>query len=487
MHVLQIHGTNDTVVTFGGQGRMPGARATVAQWAAANGCAEEPETLDLVLDLDASRAGAETSVVRHPGCREGGSAELWIIDDGNHVPGLTQNGSTTNLAIQVMDWLQAHPKRTTPEASFTLEPEIGAVPLEVLVDGAGSTTPTGTTIAQFYWDFGDGTTGEGPVAAHTYTEPGIHELSLNVVSDDGRVGIAARRSVVVTCARSDTAPWMQSDIGVASFSGSATLDAAGDGDGIRICAAGRGIASSVDGLFFLYQEVEGDFRLTARVPEIADQGRAVAGVMVREDLGESAPFAAAFLEPSTSRNRFRLRYREQREGRARFDRGGEFDRGGWVRIERRGGVVSGANSVDGENWIPFEDRVEGLAETTLAGVAVASRHVQGGPVRILVTDLELTALDAPMFVRGDANGDADLNIADASHLLGWLFAGDADLPCQAAGNANGDEVVDIADATYVLNFLFSGGPPPAPPFPDCAPGGSTADEELGCAQPTDCS
>jgi hypothetical protein len=82
---------------------------------------------------------------------------------------------------------------------------------------------------------------------------------------------------------------------------------------------------------------------------------------------------------------------------------------------------------------------------------------------------------------GDVNGDEKLNLADAVHLLAFLFAGGRDPapcgPCQggedlpapwtalrraSAGTAdtNGDWKVIIADAVSLLAHLFAGGPAP---------------------------
>ncbi|MCA8961243.1 MAG: dockerin type I repeat-containing protein [Planctomycetes bacterium] len=72
------------------------------------------------------------------------------------------------------------------------------------------------------------------------------------------------------------------------------------------------------------------------------------------------------------------------------------------------------------------------------------------------------------FVRGDANGDGAVSIADAIALLAHLFES-AELPCVEAADASGDRGLDIGDAIYLLSYLFSAGPPPPAPFP--TPGG----------------
>ena len=90
------------------------------------------------------------------------------------------------------------------------------------------------------------------------------------------------------------------------------------------------------------------------------------------------------------------------------------------------------------------------------------------------------------FLRGDCNDDGDVNIADATCALNWLFAGGPMPGCLAALNTNGDGAVDIADPVYLLGFLFGGGSAPAAPFPDCGPGMLPADKVLGCVNPPDC-
>ncbi len=67
-------------------------------------------------------------------------------------------------------------------------------------------------------------------------------------------------------------------------------------------------------------------------------------------------------------------------------------------------------------------------------------------------------------IRGDVNGDASINIADAVYLLSYLFsAGPSPAGCLAVGDANSDGTTNIADAIYLLDFLFVGGLPPAAP------------------------
>ena len=70
-----------------------------------NGCSSDGEVV-ATLDLDVSLAGLETTVTRYSdGCHPGGSAELWTIAEGAHIPQITPAFSE-----EVVQWLLARPK-----------------------------------------------------------------------------------------------------------------------------------------------------------------------------------------------------------------------------------------------------------------------------------------------------------------------------------------------------------------------------------------
>jgi polyhydroxybutyrate depolymerase len=119
--VLQIHGTADDVVAFGG-GRVdgigapggpmasyPGAEKTAAMWANNDGCAVVPSAPAQRVDVDADLADGgqapEAHVKRWAGCRPGGAVELWTIPNGSHAPNLS-----SAFPGAALDFLAAHPK-----------------------------------------------------------------------------------------------------------------------------------------------------------------------------------------------------------------------------------------------------------------------------------------------------------------------------------------------------------------------------------------
>ncbi|MCP4203451.1 MAG: hypothetical protein GY769_16155 [bacterium] len=109
VHVLHIHGTLDTIIRYAGglngASLYPGAVRSAETWAAYNQCSPESETVPERLNLDTQVIGNETVVQRWGrDCRPGGSAELWTIGGGGHVPGITRD-----FRYGVVEHLLSHP------------------------------------------------------------------------------------------------------------------------------------------------------------------------------------------------------------------------------------------------------------------------------------------------------------------------------------------------------------------------------------------
>lgn len=90
--------------------------------------------------------------------------------------------------------------------------------------------------------------------------------------------------------------------------------------------------------------------------------------------------------------------------------------------------------------------------------AVSVGKFANGRVRILE---EISII----FMRGDANLDRKVNIADAIATLGYLFRAGPSLSCPDAADANDDGVLDIADPIVILYTLFGNASTIAAPYP----------------------
>jgi PKD repeat protein len=99
-------------------------------------------------------------------------------DDGAQSDPVTQQVTVTN---------------TKPTASFTTT----AAGLKVSVDASASADSDGT-VASYAWDYGDGTTGTGKTASHTYTSAGSKTVTLVVTDNNGAASDPLVKTVAVT-------------------------------------------------------------------------------------------------------------------------------------------------------------------------------------------------------------------------------------------------------------------------------------------------
>jgi polyhydroxybutyrate depolymerase len=92
--VLQIHGTDDRTIRYGGGGLVgreyPSVATTLATWRRLDGCRDRADRSARPIDLDSGQPGRETSITTYAaGCRDGTRVELWSIKGGAHVPPFT--------------------------------------------------------------------------------------------------------------------------------------------------------------------------------------------------------------------------------------------------------------------------------------------------------------------------------------------------------------------------------------------------------------
>ncbi len=134
--------------------------------------------------------------------------------------------------------------------------------------------------------------------------------------------------------------------------------------------------------------------------------------------------------------------------------------------------------LDGSDWVQTDvwiasDPAGGFDDDLGFSVALDGQHVMSGAVwasapgvgdagAVYYYQLPVTA---DGFRRGDSNGDASFDIADAVLSLSALFVpGAAQPPCLDATDSNDDGAFDISDPVYSLSALFvPGSPPPAAP------------------------
>jgi PKD repeat protein len=136
-------------------------------------------------------------------------------------------GSTTNTVTVAAN--------QAPVAGFTHSCAF----LSCSFDGSSSSDADGS-IAQYAWNFGDGTTASGATVSHDYAAPGAYTVTLTVTDDAGATGVSTWAATVQGAtvyaaddfARTVTGGWGSADVGGSwSLSGGAAQFGVGSGVG----------------------------------------------------------------------------------------------------------------------------------------------------------------------------------------------------------------------------------------------------------------
>jgi regulation of enolase protein 1 (concanavalin A-like superfamily) len=157
------------------------------------------------------------------------------------------------------------------------------------------------------------------------------------------------------------APWETSTIGGILPSKSSIED---DGK-YTLLAAGDGLAAN-DSIGFFHQSISGDFTLSVRLHELAGNGLGSFGLMVRESLETDARYVTTYTE-KVGGNYFLHRTESAQFGvLQRYTQRGPLPNH-WIRLERRGDVITGYISQNGNSWISSGRRQLDLSDSVEVG------------------------------------------------------------------------------------------------------------------------
>jgi PKD repeat protein len=150
-----------------------------------------------------------------------GSAQVWQLTAANsitHLSDISFSGNSFGVTLPPQSVsllvLPAATGNQAPVAVMSASPASGFAPLPVAFDGSASTDTDGTLVS-YAWTFGDGTTGSGNTANHTYTAPGTYTAQLTVADNQG-----ASASKTVTISVSATPPAAPTNLTAAAVSSS---------------------------------------------------------------------------------------------------------------------------------------------------------------------------------------------------------------------------------------------------------------------------
>ncbi len=163
-------------------------------------------------------------------------------------------------------------------------------------------------------------------------------------------------------------PWLGKDVGSV---GKVGIDSFSNGS-FTLQGSGTDIGGTSDSFNYVYQTLQGDGQIVARVASIQNTAvEAKAGVMIRESLAANSRYVMVRYKS----NEHSASLRRANPGEATITSLGDaqiLQR--WQRIVRRGNQFSTYQSADGTNWLLIETVTVNMPSSVLFGIAVTAAN-----------------------------------------------------------------------------------------------------------------
>ncbi|MEO0583562.1 MAG: PKD domain-containing protein [Bacteroidota bacterium] len=303
---------------------------------------------------------------------QGKRREIWYFEnptwlDQEHHPEY-DNETPVEEIMELYKYVPKSAANETPEADFSHVRQGNDIPAVVEFDATNSSDSDGS-IVNYEWDFGDGSTGTGMSAEHTFTSAGDFSVSLTV-TDNGGAQSTVDATITVEEEPCEVAEgWSTTDVGSVGVLGS-TCEENGQ---ITMNGSGEYLFYEQDGFHFRYQEVTGNIDVRVRVTQLTYTHHwAKAGIMLRQNLTGGSPHVMVGVSPVSW---YFSQSRDAQDGEARditsFPTTVALPH--WVRLVRDGSYFTTYESTDGINWQVIEAIAVPLSQTVYVGLAVSAR------------------------------------------------------------------------------------------------------------------
>ena len=272
------------------------------------------------------------------------------------------------------------------------------------------------------------------VGSATLTMGSSFSVGLAVSShNNSALGTASFDNVSVTPFPS---PWLTANVGTTGLQGSAEYF----GTAFTVKGAGS-FGTTSDGFRYVYQSLNGDGTVIARVSTLQDTGTSSrVGIMMRDTLNANAKMAALTVSGSGT---WRWQRRSTTGGISSTTNSSSGTAPNlWVRLVRAGSTITAARSTNGTSWTTIGSASVSMATTCYVGLTVAS-----GSTTVLnssvMDNVSVTPASPLLPPAQDVDGDG---LADAWESLYYTpsqygAADDAD----GDGQNNSDEYVAGTD------------------------------------------
>lgn len=234
-----------------------------------------------------------------------------------------------------------------------------------------SVTATSTAAITYQW-YKNGALIAGATGT-TYTTPATtlpdNGALYTVIATNSAGGTTSAPATLTVETSSTSIPdyYFDADVGAVGMPGDASLN----GDVFTVCGAGAGIGGTADAFNFLYQPLNGDGSVTARVTPGTSNPLAKIGVMIRETLTADSKSAGMFV---TGADGTQFVQRGTAGGTASVVAGtpAVIPVPYWVRLARTGDTFVGSISADGSSWTVVSTATIPMPTGAFIGYAVTS-------------------------------------------------------------------------------------------------------------------
>ena len=173
------------------------------------------------------------------------------------------------------------------------------------------------------------------------------------------------------------APWINQDIGVVGSSGSTSFA----GGTFNLHGAGADIWDQADAFHFVYQPLNGNGEIVARVASLENtHPNAKAGVMIRETLTSDSPHAILNVTPAAGIEFMR---RLSPGAITDYTSGGDETAPKWLKLSRAGNIFSAYKSNDGASWTLVGTDTIDMEAQVYIGMVVTSHNDPGLSTAVL--------------------------------------------------------------------------------------------------------
>jgi regulation of enolase protein 1 (concanavalin A-like superfamily) len=344
----------------------------------------------------------------------------------------------TSLTTAVFDNVSFSSIATPAPVISNVSATTGAVGSQVVISGTGFGTTQGTS--QVFLAGVPVTINSWSATSITITIPSGGVTGPLVVSV--APGMDDSNPIVFTVTTKPLpAGWLDQDVGSVGKAGSATYL-----NGVfTVKAAGGGLANAADGFHFVYQTLNGDGALVARMVTVQGSPYAQGGVLIRETLDASA--TNMFVAAGNSSGSILL---------GGFDRlttgAGEGSLSGgyfaalpsWIKVVRSAFVFSVYTSLDGVNWseMGLEQPIS-MAQTVYIGMGVNS----GDPATLATATFDNVSLSS-----STATSPIITNLSATTGPVGSQVV----VSGSGFGATQGSSTVSINDVTAAVSSWSSG-------------------------------